>query len=402
MAVTIRDLKVFITSPDSTNIVVVKVETSEPGLYGLGCATFTQRCLAVKTVLEEYIRPLLIGRNVANIEDIWQTLYSQSYWRNGPVLNNALSGVDQALWDIKGKMANMPVFDLLGGKCREAAMVYGTIGGRTLDDFDKNFQKMLDRGYRILKCVRGGSNAPSTPELDALKPEGAPTGNYFNPRDVIENFVEIIAHCREKFGYDVGLIVDVHEKLRPIEAIELAKRLEPYRMFYIEDSLMPEHQEWFEQIRAHSTAPLANGELYNNINEIRPVIANRHIDYLRCHVSQIGGLSPARKLATLCEMFGVRTAWHGPGDLAPVGLVAQLHLDLASPAFGIQEYAELSDLRREMFPGCPEMRNGYLYANDKPGFGIDFNEELAGKYPPVPFNPNTWQGRLPDGTAVRC
>lgn len=396
MAVTIKNVKCFITSPDRANLIVVKIETSEQGLYGLGCATFTQRALVVKTAVEEYLKPLLIGRNVSNIEDIWQMMYGQSYWRNGPVLNNAISGIDQALWDIKGKMANMPVYELLGGKCREAAPVYSACRGETYEDLDQKFQELLDNGYKVIKCM-----VEKKVDLDTMKPEGAPYGNYFDPRAVIDGFVDTIAHVRETFGYDTGLIVDVHEKLTPSETLVLAKKLEPYNMFFIEDSLMPEHQEWFERIRSHTTAPIAMGELYNNINEIRPVIEKRLIDFLRCHVSQLGGLTPARKLATLCELFGVRTAWHGPGDLTPVGVAAQLHLDLASPSFGIQEYSPISDLRREMFPGSPELRKGYLYANDKPGFGIDFNEELAAKYPPKPFDVSRWQGRRPDGTLVR-
>lgn len=403
MGTKVKDVKCFITAPDRANLVVVKVETTQPGLYGLGCATFTQRALAVRTAIEEYLKPIMMGRDVENIEDTWQILYGQSYWRNGPVLNNAISGIDEALWDIKGKQAGMPVYNLFGGKCREAVPVYLSIQGKSYEEVEERLQKKIEEGFSAFRvnALGSGLSESVTPELEEKKPEGAPKGNYVDPKALMDKTVEMMAYLREKFGYQIELTSDIHEKLHPAEAVELAKRLEPFRMFFIEDLLMPEQQEWYGRIRSLTSTPLAMGELYNNINEIMPMITERRIDYLRCHISQVGGLSPARKLAVLCEMFGVRTAWHGPGDLSPVGLNAQLHLDLSSNAFGIQEFGELSELRREMFPGCPELRKGYLYLNDKPGLGIDFNEELAEKYPPRPFKPEERQGRRPDGTVMR-
>ena len=403
MAVKITDVKCFVTSPDRANLVVVKLETNQPGLYGLGCATFTQRALAVRTAIEEYLAPVMIGRDVSRLEDAWQVMYGQSYWRSGPVLNNAISGVDEALWDIKGKMANMPVYDILGGKVREGALVYRMCRGADYDEFDRKFSDMVDEGYQVLKVGIGaeGRNAPLSDAVKKKMPFPDMPGSYFDPQASMDAHVRAVSHAREVFGYDQGLIVDIHERLSPSEAVEVCKRLDGYRMFFIEDAIMPENQEWFRRVRAHTTTPLAMGELYTSLNDIRPMIEERLIDYLRCHVSDIGGLTSARKLATLCELYGVRTCWHGPGDLSPIGLTAQLHLDLASPAFGLQEFTPITDIRYEMFPGAPTFKNGYLFANDRPGFGIDFNEELAKKYPPKDPEPDSWQARRPDGTVVR-
>jgi len=340
--VTIRDVKVILTAPEGINLVVVKIETSEPGLYGLGCATFTQRYLLVKTAIEDYLRDFLIGKDVANIEDIWQTSMVNSYWRNGPALNNALSGVDMALWDIAGKRAGMPVYDLLGGKTREGAAIYRHADGKSLGEVEENVRKFMDQ---------------------------------------------------------------VHERLAPIEAVRLSKNLEPYRLFFLEDALAPESIDWFRMMRAQSATPIAMGELFTHPQEWLPLISERLIDFIRCHISTIGGITPAKKLAHLCEAFGVRTAWHGPGDVSPVGHTANLHLDVSSANFGVQEWWGPTDIIYDMFPGTPEVRNGYAYPNDRPGLGIDIDEALAAKFPcdnTQSVRPPAWTtARTPDGGSWR-
>lgn len=414
--VTIRDIKVITTNPRGVDLVCVKVETSEPGLYGLGCATFTQRYTAVVAAINDYLKPLVIGKKVNNIQDIWQLCMSGSYWRNGPVLNNAISGIDQALWDIKGKMANMPVYELLGGKCREGVAVYRHCEGKDIEDIDNKIQEFIDQGYHYIRVQNGsyGGNMASASSKKGLglpsnqggqyiwSPEGAPEGAYYDPDQYMHAVVETFKHVREKFGYEVHFMHDVHERLTPIQAMQLAKDLEPYKLFFLEDALPPEQVEWFEYLRNQTTVPLAMGELFNNPMEWKEIIQKRYIDYIRVHISQIGGLTPAIKLANFCEAYGVRTAWHGPFDLTPVGAAAQLHLDLATANFGIQEFSDFTDEEREIFPGVPEVRNGYLYANDKPGFGIDINEEAAAKFPAEPKNYKWLRPRLPDGTCVRA
>lgn len=397
----IRNIKTILTAPANVDLVVVKVETTEPELYGLGCATFTQRYAAVATVIEEYLKPLLIGRDVQNIEDIWQVCAGSSYWRNGPVLNNAISGIDEALWDIKGKLANMPVYQLLGGKCREGAVVYRHAKGNNQEELDADIRRFMAEGYRYVRCDIKGNKTDET----TIIPEGAPCGAYYDPELYMRRTVESFRHLHDTFaGENIHFLCDVHERLTPNQAIQLAKQLEETDLFFLEDALPLEQLQWMEKLRQQTTIPLAIGELFNHPLEWRDLVSKQLIDYIRVHISQIGGVTPARKLAAFCEAYGVRTAWHGPHDISPVGVAAQLHLDLSIPNFGIQEFFGFSEIEQEVFPGCPEVRNGYLYANDKPGWGVDIDEEKAKQYPcKFREHAHDWlQARLPDGTAVRA
>lgn len=394
---TIRDVRVILTAPDGIDLVVVKVETSEPGLYGLGCATFTQRALAVKTAVEEYLRPFLIGKDPQRIEDIWQSSMVSSYWRNGPVLSNAVSGVDMALWDIKGKLANMPLYQLLGGKCREAAAVYRHADGGDVHELEQNVRRFMQEGHRYIRCQMGGYGG----RFSVQTLPGSLSGAYYDPDAYARSVPVMFDHLRNKLGFEVELLHDIHERVAPIEAVRIAKQVEPYRLFFLEDALPPEQIEWFQMIRHQCTTPIAMGELFNNPLEWKPLITNRLIDFIRVHASQIGGITPTRKLTAFCETFGVRTAWHGPGDVSPVGHAANVHLDLCSPNFGIQEWSGISERLQEVFPGCPELKNGYVYCNDKPGLGIDLDEQLALRYPCKHELPAWTLTRWPDGTAVR-
>lgn len=395
--ITIRDVKTILTAPDGINLVVVKVETSEPGLYGLGCATFTQRYLAVAAAVEQYLKPFLIGKDPSRIEDIWQTAMVSAYWRNGPILNNALSGVDMALWDIKGKIAGMPVYDLLGGKCREAAAVYRHADGRDLEEIEERVREFMDSGIRYIRCQWGGYGGKN----DTFPPDNALPGAYFDPDAYARSVPKLFERMRERLGFDIELLHDVHERLTPIEAVRLAKQLEPYRLFFLEDPLAPEHLDALRMLRAQSATPIAIGELFVHPAEWVPLISGGLIDYIRVHLSAIGGITPARKLAALSEAFGVRTAWHGPGDVSPVGHAANLHLDLACPNFGVQEWYECSSRMREVFPGCPSVRSGYAYVSSAPGLGIDLDEKLAAKFPCRNDLPQWTLARLPDGSPAR-
>lgn len=393
--ITIQRVRAILTAPAGINLIVVKVETSEPGLYGLGCATFAYRELAVKSMVEEYFDPLLRGRDVAAIEDLWQLMNNNSYWRNGPVTNNAISGVDMALWDIKGKLANMPLYDLLGGKSRQGVAVYRHADGASLEEVTENVEKYREEGVRHIRIQWGGYGGKAQ---NLNLPEASPEGVYYCPDQYIENTLKLFDHVRGKLGYEVQLLHDCHERMPAIEAVRLAKLLEPYRLFFLEDILSPEQGQWLSMLRSQCTTPIAIGELYNNPKEWDYLIANRLIDFIRVHISQIGGITPARKLAIFCEQFGVRTAWHGPGDVSPVGHAANVHLDLVCHNFGIQEWSGITQAASEVFPGSPQLKNGFVYANDKPGLGIDINEALAEKYPCKTEVTKWTQTRVPDGT----
>ncbi len=403
----ITDIKVVLTAPEGIRLVVVKVETSEPGLYGWGCATFTQRPLTVKTAVEEYLRPFLIGKDPDNIEGLWQSMYVSSYWRNGPVLNNAISGVEMALWDIKGKRAGMPVYQLLGGKARFAADVYGHAGGSTFEQVAKSVQRFIDRGYRNVRAQistrRGGTYGAGRYEEEE-HPHLPEDTKLFDPQTYTRTIPKMFEYLRDNLGYEVNLLHDTHERISQSQALWLGKALEEYQLFFWEDPVSPEDVDFFKLLRDQCATPIAMGELFNNVNEMRDIIKDRLIDYIRVHLSQIGGLLPGRKLAAFCEYFGVRTAWHGPGDLSPFGQAANVTLDLVCQNFGIQEYHSYNDNAQEVFPGCLKFEDGYLWANEKPGWGIDCDEEKAKEFPfpeDEPFDYHWGQTRKYDGSIIK-
>ena len=396
--ITIKDVQVILTQPTGQRLIVVKVITSEPGLYGLGCATFTQRWHAVVAAIEDHVKPFVIGRDVQRIEEMWNMGMVNGYWRNGPVLNNAISGIDIALWDIKGKLANMPVYQLLGGKSREGAACYAHADGRDPQEVIENAQRFREQGYQYIRVQMGGYGGKGARDA---RPDGSPDGAYYDPRAYMRNMLNMMEIVRSKLGDEVELLHDIHERLTPIDAVGFAKAVEPLKLFFLEDALAPEDIEWFRMIRAQTSTPIAMGELFNNPHEWRFMIEERLIDFLRMHITQMGGLTPARNATIHGNIYGVRTAWHGPADVSPVGHAANLHLDLWAPNFGVQEWCRFPELVYEMFPGTPEVRNGYMYANDKPGLGIEINEELAAKYPCTDIVEEWTQTRLPDGTPAR-
>lgn len=406
----ITDVRTILTQPAGIRLVVVKVMTNEAGLYGLGCATFTQRARVVETAIDKYLKPYLIGKDPLQIEDVFQSSFVSSYWRNGPVLGNALSGVDMALWDILGKRAGLPVYQLFGGKCREYVETYTHTSGRTVEECGRAAVAAKERGFRYIRvqmavpglATYGAAAAPAgrpEPEIPAnRRPE------IWEPRPYVRLLPKLFEFVRDKVGDEVELLHDVHERVPPILAMQLARDLEPYKLFFLEDPFSPEDVGYFEKLRALTTTPIAMGELFNNPNEYLPLISNRLIDFIRIHISQIGGLTAARKVASLCEWFGVRTAWHGPGDCSPVGHAANVHLDLAVPNFGIQEGRNFTQAEQDCFPGCPTLRNGAFYVTDRPGLGVDINEQACARFPITDepsFDMRWGNYRRRDGTIVK-
>ena len=404
--VKIKSVKAIATAPAGANLIVVKVETTEPGLYGLGCATFTQRAFPVVTAIEKYMNEFCVGRDADNIEDMWQAFYVSSYWRNGPVLNNAISGLDQALWDIKGKRANMPVYQLLGGKCRFAVPLYAHASGRSIEQVVENVQRFMSMGFKHVRIQLGGYGgiAQATPDFRAAGFGGERDG-FIDEHAYLSSVPKLFEAVRKACGEEVELLHDIHERNQPMDVIYLCKQLEQYRPFFIEDPLSPENTHWWKQLRASTIVPFAQGELFNNINEFVDPMVNHYFDFIRIHISQIGGITPAMKIARLGEWFNVRTAWHGPGDVSPVGHAANVHIDLAVWNFGIQEGREspeynFSDNERAVFPGAPTQKNGMFYVNEVPGLGVDINEKEAAKFP-INNRAGGWTIRKYDGTIIR-
>jgi len=404
----ITDIKVIRTRATGTWL-VVKVLTDQPGLYGIGTAHEYNATGAVVAAIEEWFKPRLIGRDASHIEDIWQTTFTSGYWRSGPVHNVALGGIDIALWDIKGKEAGLPVYQLLGGPCRTAVPCYAHANGATLQALEDDIRSYLEDGWQYVRCQYGAYGSEGMiASADAQRPNNL-YGQFvkdrvFDEETYVQNVVGMFAYLRDKLGYSPKLTHDVHEHLRPNMAVRLAKLLEPYQLFFLEDVLPPEQIAYFRQIRQQCATPIAMGELFTNVQEYLPLISERLIDFIRVRVSKVGGITQANKIAHLCEFFGVQTAWQEGGNTDPVNQTAALHVDMASWNFGIQEENGFRPEERDAFPGIPVLEKGYLYPNNKPGLGIDIDEAKAAAL----LNPDratkpryVAEDRKADGTAVR-
>ncbi|MBS2535163.1 starvation-sensing protein RspA [Catenulispora sp. NF23] len=396
----ITRVRAVVTAPEGQPLVVVRVDTSDDGLYGLGCATFTQRYAAVAAAVDEHVGPLAVGRHPADIEDITRLVHYSSYWRNGPVLNNALSGLDQALWDIAGKRAGMPVYELLGGRSRAAVEVYSHAAGPTIGDTLDQAEKLIEEGYRNVRLQVGG------PGLGTYGAPGIPGGYPRSPHPdgwAVEQYLRdaprLFAAARERLGDAVNLMHDVHSRLTPKQAVVLARALEPYRLSFLEDVIAPELYDRLPEVREASPVPIAVGEQLGSVPDAVRLVRDGGVDLLRLHTSAVGGLTPTRKIVALCELLGVRTAFHSPADVSPVGVAANLAVDISTPAFGYQESHTYNDATHEVFPGTPVVREGHLYPSDAPGWGIDLDESAAAEFPPVKFLHERWsaQVRRPDG-----
>jgi mannonate dehydratase len=380
---TIRDISVIETAPGGVRLTVVKITTDQSGLYGYGCGTFTQRADLIKPAVERYLKPLLLGKPTDRIEDTWQTAYNSSYWRNSGVLNNAISGVDQALWDIKGRQAGMPVYQLLGGKCREAVDCYGHASGNEISEVIASAKNYIAQGFRHVRVQVGvpGMAGYGAGQGGVAPMQGLMPGPVFEPAYYYRRAMQLFEACRKELGDEIELLHDVHERVSPNQGVQFCKDAEKFKLFFVEDPVSPEDIAYFRQIRQQCATPLAMGELFNSPHEWTNLIAERLIDYIRIHVSQAGGLTPCRKIAAFAEQFGVKTAWHGPGDVSPIGHMANVHLGVACYNFGINEYSAFNQNHHAIFKGCPVMKNGYLFPNDSPGWGIEVDEALAAKFP---------------------
>ena len=396
----ITGARVIVNCP-GRNFVTLKIETDQ-GIYGIGDATLNGRELAVASYLEDHVIPCLIGRDAHQIEDIWQFLYRGAYWRRGPVTMSAIAAVDMALWDIKGKIAGLPVYQLLGGACRSAVMVYGHANGRSIEDTVEAALDYKEKGYQAIRIQCGVPGLDATYGVSKHKTFYEPADSDLPAEDVWDTAAymrvvpKLFAAARDALGDEVHLLHDVHHRLTPIEAGRLGRDLEPYRPFWIEDATPAENQENFRLIRQHTTTPLAVGEIFNSIWDCKDLIQNQLIDYIRATIVHAGGLTHLRKVAMLADLHNVRTGCHGATDLSPITIATALHFDLSIPNLGIQEFMRHTDATYEVFPNSYRFESGFMYCSEAPGLGVDFDEEKAKLYPYkrayLPVN------RLKDGT----
>ncbi|MFJ1996539.1 D-mannonate dehydratase ManD [Streptomyces asiaticus] len=398
----IVDAKVVVTRP-GRNFVTLKL-TTDDGLTGLGDATLNGRELAVVSYLRDHIAPLLIGLDPHRIEDTWQYLYRGAYWRRGPVTMAAIAAVDVALWDIKGKVAGLPLYQLLGGASRDRLLAYGHASGQDTPELLDSVRARLAEGYRAvriqtgvpgLKAVYGvhtkGAGSASVPHQQAR-----PLVEDWDTRSYLSHMPGVFEAVRHEFGPELPLLHDAHHRLTPLQAAQLGKDLEPYRLFWLEDCTPAENQAALRLVRQHTTTPLAVGEVFNTVHDYQTLLTEQLIDYVRSAVTHFGGVTPLRKLFDLVAVHQIKSAVHGPEDISPVGMAAALHLDLAIHNFGIQEYSGHSPLADEVFQHAYTFADGHLHPGEAPGIGVDMDESLAKKYPYeaayLPVN------RLHDGT----
>ena len=381
----IIDARVIITCP-GRNFVTLKIETDQ-GVYGLGDATLNGRELAVASYLTDHVIPCLIGRDAHRIEDIWQFLYRGAYWRRGPVTMSAIAAVDMALWDIKGKVAGLPLYQLLGGASRDGVMVYAHANGVSIEETLERAEHYIAQGYKAVRLQSGVPGLKSTygvsKDKDRYEPADAdiPSENLWSTEKYLRSVPALFEAGREKLGWDVHLLHDIHHRLTPIEAGRLGKDLEPYRPFWLEDATPAENQANFRLIRQHTTSPLAVGEVFNSIWDCKQLIEEQLIDYIRATVVHAGGITHLRRIAGLADLYNVRTGCHGATDLSPVCMGAALHFDLSVPNFGVQEYMHHTEETDAVFPHAYSYADGMLHPGEAPGLGVDIDEALAAKYP---------------------
>lgn len=377
--------KVIVTCP-GRNFVTLKIETSD-GLTGIGDATLNGRELAVASYLTDHVIPCLIGRDAHAVEDTWQYLYRGAYWRRGPVTMSAIAAVDMALWDIKAKAAGLPLYQLLGGRCRDGAMVYAHANGETIQETIEQAQSYLALGYKAIRLQSGVPGLKSTYGVAKTRlfyePADAdiPTENLWSSEKYLRSVPDLFRCARDALGWDIHLLHDIHHRLTPIEAGRLGKDLEPYRPFWLEDAVPADNQASFRLIRQHTTTPLAVGEIFNSIWDCKQLIEEQLIDYIRATVVHAGGITHLRRIASLADLYNVRTGCHGATDLSPVCMSAALHFDVSIPNFGIQEYMHHSAETDAVFPHAYTYKNGSLHPGEVPGLGVEIDETLVAKYP---------------------
>ncbi|GHJ42406.1 enolase C-terminal domain-like protein [Streptomyces sp. TS71-3] len=401
----ITAVRTFLTAPHGCPHLIVRIETNDPGLYGLGCASDPQRTLAVRSVLDDYVAPMLAGRDPDDIEDIHRLLLNSAYWRGGSVTGNALGGVDVALWDLKAKRLGAPLYSLFGGRVRTGAAAYTHVDGADAEEIADKVAAAREHGFdhvRIQAAVPGadtyGSHGAAV-DPAAVRARRVP----WDSAGYLRTVPAVLARVREIAGDGVELLHDVHERLDPRQAREFLRRVADVGLYFVEDLLAPEDAGHFARLHAVSPVPLAVGELFHDTAQFLPLLDGPAIDFARIRIPTLGGLTPARKIAAVCELRGVRLAPHGPADVSPIAQAATLALDISSHAFGVQEAATFKLAAHDVYPGTIVPQGGSLVPRETPGHGVDFDETAARRHPvPEPLGHDRWALlRNTDGSVQR-
>lgn len=375
----ITEVRTILTCPKQ-NYLFIKILTDDPKIYGIGDASLNGREKAVADLTDEYLAPMLIGMDADRIEEIWQLIYRETYWRGGNIMMSALCGIDMALWDIKAKRADMPLYSLLGGKLRDRVLCYSHVLGKTNEEkVSKAAAFVKEKGLKVIRLRAGLPSAEGT--LGSTECQNAPKVEAWDPEFWADEMVQYFIKIRETVGDRTGIIFDLHERFSPEQAIYIMNRLEPYHPFFIEDPIAPDCFESLKSVREHTNVPIAFGELYKSRWECLPGITNRWLDFIRCDIIRIGGITEAKKIQALAETYDVKTAWHGPNDVSPVTHAVNWHMNVSAFNFGIQEDGTVDRTVKEVVTGGPYYKDGYLYMDDRPGIGCDICEEAAARYP---------------------
>lgn len=393
----ITKAEVLVSSP-GRNFVTLRLSTDD-GVTGLGDATLNGRELAVAAYLSEHVASMLIGRDAHAIEDTWQFLYRGAYWRRGPVTMAAIAAVDTALWDIKAKAAGLPLYQLLGGRSRQGLLAYGHASGADLPELFDSIRMNLDKGYRAIRVQTGIPGLPSVYGVasSANSATGTSTGSdarydyeparrstvpveeNWDSRAYLRRVPEVFEAVRNEFGPELPLLHDAHHRLTPIQAAKLGKSLEPYDLFWLEDVTPAENQAVLRRVREHTTTPLAIGEVFNTIWDYRALFEEQLIDYARSPITHAGGITGLRRIFDYAAVYQIKSGMHGPTDISPVGLAAGIHLGIAIPNFGIQEYMHHSAATHDVFHADYSFQDGLLRPGESSGLGVEYDDNAAAR-----------------------
>jgi mannonate dehydratase len=343
--------------------------------------------------LSEHVVPLLLGKDAHRIEDMWQFLYRSAYWRRGPVTMAAIAAVDVALWDIKAKAANMPLYQLLGGASRDGIRAYGHASGRDLPELFDSIRHHQELGYQAIRVqtaipgltsVYGVAAQAQTSgkryDYEPAQRAAVPVEEDWDTPSYLRHLPAVFEAVRSEFGPELPLLHDGHHRMTPIQAAKLGKELEPFDLFWLEDCTPAENQDALRLVRQHTTTPLAIGEVFNTVWDYQTLIAGQLIDYVRSAVTHTGGISPMKKLLDFAAQYQIKSGIHGPTDISPVGMAAALHLDLAIHNFGIQEYMPHPDAASEVFDVGYRFVDGHFTPGETPGLGVTLDSCAAQKF----------------------